>query len=508
METLQINLMALLPELILVVTVVVIMLLDAFGKRNETEGTNAALPWIALGGVAAATGVCLWLWSQPPVTFQGQATNDTFSLALRMIVYVATALTILLSGNYIHKVNVQEGEYYSLLLLAAIGMGVMGAATDLIVLFLALEVFSLALYILTGLDRHNPRSTEAAMKYFLLGAFASAFLVYGAALLYGSTGSTQYGAIADSVSSGAADPILLAIGTALMIVGLGFKVSIVPFHMWTPDVYQGAPMTVTAFMSVGTKAAAFAAFARLFAYALPDAQAMWGLPLAILAILSMFVGNLAALRQTSLKRMLAYSSIAHAGYILTAIVPGTVQGADAALFYLFTYAFMNIGAFAVLMTLEKHIGYDVQLSDVSGLSNRHPLLALLMSIFMFSLTGVPPMAGFFGKVAVFGAAVDGGYAWLAALGMVASIIGAYYYLRVVVRMYFDVKAEADVHAHGDAKPVRVGKAAVPAAPAEVAIQPRLWGSLQIGLAIAAAFTIVVGVLPSFWMNILQSAFGG
>lgn len=504
METLQINLMALLPELILVLTAVVLMLLDAFGRRTEEGSTIGALPWIALAGIAAAIGACLWAWQQPALTFQGQATSDTFSLALRMIVYAATGLTILLSGNYIHKVNPQEGEYYALLLLAAVGMGVMGAATDLIVLFLALEVFSLALYILSGLDRHNPRSTEAAMKYFLLGAFASSFFVYGAALLYGATGSTQYTAIADSVNSGVADPMLLTLGIGLIIVGLGFKVSIVPFHMWTPDVYQGAPMTVTAFMSVGTKAAAFAAFARLFAYALPAAQPAWGWLLAALAVVTMFVGNLAALRQSSLKRMLAYSSISHAGYLLTAIVPGTVEGADAALFYLFTYAFMNIGAFAVLLSLEKHVGYDVQLSDVSGLSGRHPLLALLMSVFMFSLTGVPPMAGFFGKVAVFGAAVNGGYAWLAALGMLASVIGAFYYLRVVVRMYFD--AQPDAQPHVETKPVQKSRGAV--APAEAAIQPQVWASLQVGLAIAAAFTLVVGILPSFWMNILQSAFGG
>jgi NADH-quinone oxidoreductase subunit N len=364
-------------------------------------------------------------------------------------------------------------------------MGLMGAATDLIVLFVAFETFSLALYIMTGLNRRNARSTEASMKYFLLGAFASAFFAYGAALLYGATGNTQYDAIAAALQDGTqVMSVLLYPAIALLVVGFGFKVSVVPFHMWTPDVYQGAPTPVTAFMSVGTKAAAFAAFARLLVVAVPTEQAAWGWAIAILAVLTMLLGNLAALRQTSLKRLLAYSSIAHAGYILTALAAGTAEGADAALFYLFTYAFMNIGAFAVVMAIESRLGEDPTLAHARGLAQRQPLLAFLMAVFMFGLSGIPPLAGFFGKFFVFRAAVDGGFAWLAVVGMLTSAIAAYYYIRVVVTMYFDQPT------------------------AETVEHPHIWGALQIGLALAAAFTIVVGVLPAFWSTLLQSGFGG
>jgi NADH-quinone oxidoreductase subunit N len=483
LAALQLNVSAILPELILVLFALLMMVVDVAG-RGDGAGRRASLPWIALAGVIAAGAACAWLWTQPPLSFQGQAVSDPFSLGLRMIVLVATFLTILLSHKYIVQINSQIGEYYTLLLLAAAGMGMMGATTDLIVLFLALEVFSLALYILTGLQRKNPRSTEAAMKYFLLGAFASAFFVYGAALLYGAAGSTQYDAIADALSQGGADVNLLYPAMALLLVGLGFKVSVVPFHMWTPDVYQGAPTPVTAFMSVGTKAAAFAAFARLLIVALPSQQPVWSWALAIVAVLTMLLGNLAALRQSSLKRMLAYSSIAHAGYILAALVPGTTQGADAAMFYLFTYAFMNIGAFAIVMTLERTVGEDAEQQRARGLGQQSPFLAFLMSIFMFGLSGMPPLAGFFGKYFVFSADINGGWPWLAVVVGLTSAIGAYYYLRVIVAMYFEQPDDESVAA------------------------PQTWGTLQFGVAVAAAFTIVVGILPAFWASLFQSGLGG
>lgn len=485
MLMLQLNMQAILPQVVLVLFALLIMLVDAFGGADEEQaGAKGALPWIALVGILSAAAICVWLWRQTPISFQGHAIDDRFSLSVSLIVLVAALLAVLFSNTYIQKINRQVGEYYALLLLSTVGMMFMGAATDLIVLFVALEIFSLALYILTGLHRTNPRSTEAAMKYFLLGAFASAFFVYGAALLYGATGTTQFDAIANIVSSGQADPFLLYAGIALLIVGFGFKVSLVPFHMWTPDVYQGAPTPVTAFMSAGTKAAAFAGLARLLVLALPAAQPQWGWILAILATLTMILGNLAALRQQSLKRMLAYSTIAHAGYILAALVPGTVQGADAALFYLFTYAFMNMGAFAVIMTLEQTVGEDALQANAKGLGRQAPLLAFLMAVFMFSLSGMPPLAGFFGKFFVFRAAVYGGWTWLAVVGMITSAIAAYYYLRVVVAMYFEKPSD------------------------DVVIEPHTWGTLQVGLAIAAAFTIVVGILPSFWANVFQSGFGG
>jgi NADH-quinone oxidoreductase subunit N len=392
-----VNLAVVLPELLIVVFAMLVMLADMFTSDTRPE-SKVFLPWVALAGVIITIVVCLQQWNGPVETFQELAINDHFALGLRLIVLIATGLAILLSAGYIHQVNSQTGEYYALLLLCAAGMMAMGSATDLIVVFLALEIFSLGLYILSGLNRRNPRSTEAGMKYFLLGAFVSAFFVYGAALLYGATGSTQYDAIAQALANGTADMSLLYPAIALLVVGFGFKVSLAPFHMWTPDVYQGAPTPVTAFMSVGTKAAAFAAFTRVLLTALPDAQPTWSWALAILAILTMTVGNLAALRQTSLKRMLAYSSIAHAGYVLVGLTAGTTAGADAALFYLFTYAFMNIGAFAVVMVLEKTGENDALQNRAAGLADRWPLLALVMAIFMLSLSGVPPLAGFFGKL--------------------------------------------------------------------------------------------------------------
>jgi NADH-quinone oxidoreductase subunit N len=481
-----VNLNVVLPELLMVVFAMLVMVGDMF-TSDARPNSRAFLPWIALAGVVITGVVCLQQWNGPVASFQGAATNDNFALGLRLIVLVATGLAILLSAGYIQNVNRQTGEYYTLLLLCAAGMMAMGSATDLIVVFLALEIFSLGLYILSGLDRRNPRSTEAGMKYFLLGAFVSAFFVYGAALVYGATGSTQYSAIAQALAAGTADASLLYPGIALLLVGFGFKVSLVPFHMWTPDVYQGAPTPVTAFMSVGTKAAAFAAFARVLVTALPETQPTWGWALAILAILTMTLGNLAALRQTSLKRMLAYSSIAHAGYVLVGLTPGTAAGADAALFYLFTYAFMNIGAFAVVMVLERAHENDALQNRAAGLAERWPMLALVMAIFMLSLSGVPPLAGFFGKLLVFKAAVDGGWAWLAVIAMLNSAIGAYYYLRVTVSMYFDQPG------------------------AETLAERRSWGGLNLGLGLAAVFTVVIGLYPGLWTGLFQAglaALGG
>jgi NADH-quinone oxidoreductase subunit N len=435
---------------------------------------------VALAGVVVTMAACYWLLGQPSSSFQGMASADPFALGISLVVLVALGLGILLSVKYIPNVNQQTGEYYALLLLIAAGMMAMAAATDLIVVFLALETFSLGLYILSGLNRDDPRSSEAAMKYFLLGAFASGFFVYGAALLYGATGSTQFTAIAAALTNAAYDQNLLYPAIGLLIVGFGFKVSLVPFHMWTPDVYQGAPTPLTAFMSVGTKAAAFAAFYRTFLYALASQQAVWGMALGVLAVLTMTLGNLAALRQTSLKRLLAYSSIAHAGYILVGLATGTPTGAEGSLYYLISYAFMNIGAFAIVMMLEKQGEMDASGERLRGLAKREPLLAFVMAVFLFSLAGVPPFAGFFAKFFVFAAAVQGGWSWLAAVAMLNSAIGAYYYLRITVSMYFGEPGAETV-----TTPVR-------SPPADV------------GMYIALAFTILLGIFPMWWFDLLQS----
>ncbi|MEM7536744.1 MAG: NADH-quinone oxidoreductase subunit N [Chloroflexota bacterium] len=488
----DLNVSVLLPELVLVGVAVLVMLVDILGGdgsgENDRPAYRSALPWVALIGVGITEMLCFLQWSQPPAYFQTAAISDNFAFGVRLIVLVTTGLTICLSMGYISRINNKQGEYYALLLLCAVGMMMMGTATDLIVVFIALEIFSLSLYILTGLHRENERSSEASMKYFLLGAFASAFFVYGAALIYGATGSTQYDQIAAMLASGGGEITLLMFGIALLIVGFGFKVSLVPFHMWTPDVYQGAPTPITAFMSVGTKTATFAAFVRVFVVALPDYQETWGLILAVLAILTMTLGNLVALRQTSLKRLLAYSSIAHAGYILVGLTPGTTLGADAALFYLFSYAFTNIGAFAVVMMLEK-VTEDTHERDTlanraRGLASKYPLLAMAMAIFMFGLSGMPPMAGFFGKFFIFQAAVEGGWAWLAVIAVLNSAIGAYYYLRVIMSMYLRDPDEESATTIIDGT------------------------MLRLGVGIAAVGTLIVGIFPSYWFGLFQASLGG
>ena len=480
----ELNLNAVLPELVMVVAAAVVMLVDILNRGGRSV-TRPFLPWVALAGVAVTAGVSIWLLGEPVSTFQGMLITDGRSLALNLVTLTGAALAILLSIRYIPAVNNQTGEYYALILLITSGMMVMGAALDLMVVFLGLEIFSMGLYILAGLKRSDLRSNEAAMKYFLLGAFASAFFVYGVAFVYGATGSTQFDAIAAAQAAGTADLSFLYVGIALLIAGFGFKVSLVPFHMWTPDVYQGAPTPVTAFMSIGTKAGAFAAFYRFFVTGVPDAQPVWGWALAILAVLTMTLGNLAALRQTSLKRLLAYSSIAHAGYILVGLATATPAAIDGALYYLISYAFMNMGAFAIVILLERQGEMDALSNRLAGLSKTHPQLALVMSVFMFSLAGVPPFAGFFAKFFVFAAAVEGGWSWLAAIAMLNSAIGAYYYLRIVVSMYFDEPtAETLTESPNYSLPITVT------------------------LGIAAVFTIALGVLPSLWTNLVETGVMG
>ncbi|MCB9139412.1 MAG: NADH-quinone oxidoreductase subunit N [Caldilineaceae bacterium] len=480
------NLAVVLPELTLIVFAILVMAADVFATPKN-PAPRQWTPWIALAGVVAAAIVNLSVSGREVTLFQGAAILDKFAVGLNYIILLATGLGILLSVKYIPRINKQVGEYYALTLLTATGMMMMGAALDLITLFLALEIFSLALYILSGLNRTSPRSTEAAIKYFLLGAFSSSFFAYGGALIYAGTGTTQYYGIAQVTAAGLANTPLLYAGIALLVAGFGFKVSLVPFHSWTPDVYQGAPTPVTAFMSVGTKAAAFAAFFRVMLVALPFSYGAWSMPLALLAVITMAVGNFAALQQRSLKRMLAYSSIAHAGYILTALAGGAAEGADAALFYLFTYAFMNIGAFAVVMALEEMGAEDAMQDRAKGLGKTHPIMAFLMAIFMFGLSGMPPLAGFYGKILLFEAAVAGGMIWLAIVAVAFTAVGAVYYLRVIANMYF-------------ADPVD-----------ESADEVNRSLPLDVGLAIAVAGTILVGVFPGFWMNAFQQSmalFGG
>lgn len=450
-----------------------LLMLDLFLSRPRTIGI------LALLGVIATAIAGVFLWDVDRTGFNDMVVQDRYSLYINWILLAATALTILISLNYLPRVGLERGEYYPLLLFATGGMLLLAQANDLIIFFLAIELLSITLYILTGFSYPRLSSGEAAMKYLLLGAFAAGFLVYGIALVYGITGQTALPAIATAISTGALDgptSILLA-GMGLLIIALGFKVAVVPFHTWTPDVYEGAPTPVTAYMSVATKAAAFAALFRLLVSAFPDLANEWQPVLAVLAVLTMIVGNVVAIMQSNLKRMLAYSSIAHAGYIMLAIIASGSQGATALLIYLLAYALTNIGAFAVALSLELRGEERGELTRLNGLASHQPLLAAAMALFMISLAGVPPTAGFVAKFAVFQAAWQSGFAWLAVVGVITSVISAFFYLRVIVLMYMG-------------EPVAEERAIMPA-------------PLVAGLAVAAVLTLLVGVLPSPLLDIAQ-----
>jgi NADH-quinone oxidoreductase subunit N len=423
------------PEIVVLVTALLVMMVDLFlGKEHKSR-----LAWLSLVGAVAAAGLSYALWDRDDPALQDMLAADGYALFLNLVILTAAALAILFSVEYVERIGLAQGEYYTLLLLSTTGMMLMASAINLMTIFLALEILSIALYVLVGLNRAERRSGEAALKYLLLGAFASGFLLYGMALIYGQAGTTSLAGVRDHLlSSGGEVSPLLMVGLGLMIVGFGFKVALVPFQMWVPDVYQGAPTSVTAFMSVGAKAAGFAALGRVALYAFGDLRLDWVWVLAALAALTMTVGNLAALRQTNLKRMLAYSSIAHAGYVLVGLAAGNEAGISAVLFYLLVYAFMNVGAFAVIVAASRFAdtaGGGETLEDFSGLAARKPWLAAAMALFMLSLAGVPPLAGFLGKLYVFGAAVQADLTWLVILGVVNSVISAYYYLRVVVASF-------------------------------------------------------------------------
>jgi NADH-quinone oxidoreductase subunit N len=372
--------------------------------------------------------------------FGGMLAIDGFSQFLTILVLGSGLVAVMLSYDYLTRLGIQRGEYYVLLLFSISGMMLMAMATDLIVIFLALELLSIPLYVLAGFARPRTDSEEAAIKYFLLGAFASGFVVYGVAIVFGATGYTGLNDILSTIQSGSVDLTFLAVGAGLILVGLGFKVAAVPFHMWTPDVYQGAPSSVTAFMAVGAKVGGFAALMRIFVtslgiLAVDFTAVLWGL-----AALTMILGNVVAIAQKNIKRMLAYSSIAQAGYILMALVPygqkEVIEDAiAAALLYLIAYAFMSFAAWAVVITLEKAEGKGLELSDYAGLGRKYPVLAAIMTISMLSFTGIPPTLGFIGKFYLFRSVVDGGFVGLALIGVLTSLVSAYYYLRVVIYMY-------------------------------------------------------------------------
>ena len=475
-----IDYLVLMPLLWVAGTGMLIMLLDLLW--HDERATRAA-PVLAMVGLFGGliTSAALWNSDRSAFTPPGgtpMLLADNFAVAFNVILALTGIMTVLLSVDYLRRTGHDRPEFYMLMLFSLSGMMLMGMANDLILIFMGLELLSIPLYIMAGLAWPRAESEESAMKYFVLGAFSSAILVYGIALVYGATGTTALPGIVAAV--GAGEPALLLVaGAALILVGFAFKIAAVPFHMWTPDVYEGAPTVVTAFMSVGSKVGGFAALLRILIVALPALGETWTTAISVMAALTLIVGNLLALVQPNIKRMLGYSSIAHAGYILIAVAASArnPEGISAALFYLLAYAFTNLGAFAVVVALEQREQEGVLLDDYRGLGKRYPWVAICMAFFMLSLTGIPPTGGFAAKFFVFRTAIEADLLWLTLIGVVTSVISGYYYLRVVFLMYmYDGEREMTLR------------------PALISV-----------VVIAAVVTLLLGLLPGAWFDLARQA---
>ncbi|MZG52622.1 MAG: NADH-quinone oxidoreductase subunit N [Nitrospinae bacterium] len=427
----SIDLIALAPVLVLSVFAMGVLVLDLWAGKNKT-----LLMFVSLVGLLMTAISAFAKHPLPAFAFTDSYIVDHLSIFFTCIFTLSSALAILLSAEYNERKGMKAGEYYALILLCTVGMIVLASSTDMIMIFLGIEIVSICLYVLAGFRRDDPVSNEAALKYFLLGAFATGFLLYGMTLIYGSTGSTNLFKIAEFIKAeGAPSSPLLLMGIVLLVIGFGFKVAAVPFHMWAPDVYHGSPTPVTAFMAVGPKAAAFAAFFRVFTEAIPNMAANWEILLCIVAVLSMFVGNLGAIMQTNIKRMLAFSSISHAGYLLIAVIAKSAMAGSGLLFYMLTYAFTTFGAFGIIILLGRKGEENLEMENYSGLAYKHPVLALSMTVFLLSLGGLPPFAGFVAKFYIFSAAIEEGFVTLVIIAVLNSAISFYYYLKVVVFMY-------------------------------------------------------------------------
>ncbi len=528
------------PELVLAAVALLVLLVDLLlpqpGKGQKGTGNFLVLPLLCLLGLAGAivATIILFIFGDHQPAFNQMIGSDQGSLFAYIIILSASFLSILLSPAYLQRLHlIHQGEYYALMLLATVGMMIMAAAISFLTIFLGLEMLSLALYILCGFVARRGTSQEASMKYFLLSSFASAFLLYGIAMIYGATGNTAFNAITKFLSTHTQSSTLLLIGMGLLIVGFAFKVSAVPFQAWTPDVYDGAPAPVTAFMSVGTKAAALIAFARVFDVVLPSIKSNWEPVVWAIAILTIVGGNVLALAQSNVKRLLAYSSIAHAGYLLIGVVVGGTIGLAAILFYLLCYTFMNLGAFGMVSVLERADNSGSSLNDIRGLWYRQPLLAGLLAFFMLALAGFPPMAGFAAKYYMFYAALQGGHPELLIIGVLASVLGMYYYLRVIAVMFMEREAvpaaatpattpapvpgrrSSTKLSNGGAaaatavavktSPLSPGKTAAAVEKAEEKTIAVAW-TTWVALGIAAVGTVAMGTLLPFWLvNIAVNA---
>lgn len=429
------ELVRILPEIILVVMGTLIMAMEPIAPKNR----QSFLGTFALVALIAAIPLSLITFTNPGPVFGGMLLIDGFATFFRLLVLIVGVLTILMSRPYLEREGAESGEYYALFLFSIVGQCLMASANELIMIFLGLEVSSISSYILAGYLRKDPRNNEAALKYFLLDSFATAFFLYGISMVYGATGSTNLADIRQALMAGnlVTPENLLFAAAALMFAGFAFKVGAAPFQVWVPDVYQGAPTPVAAFLSAGPKAAAFAVLLRVFFTTFIPFSDQWEPIIWVTALATMLVGNFAALVQSNIKRMLAYSSVAHAGYVLIAISTHSDIGTAAAMFYLAAYAFMNVGAFAVVSHFGRKGETNMEVKDFAGLAIHQPFLAGVLAFFMFSLIGIPLTGGFFGKFYIFKSAIDSQFYWLAALGLVNSALAAYYYLRVVVTMYME-----------------------------------------------------------------------
>ena len=470
-----ISLAVLAPTLIVMGAGCLVLLLDLLPPR----ASKVHLATVALLGVVAALLTSLAAWGGRGRGFRDMVILDNYALFFHVVICYGAALIVLLSIDYLRRSGVESGEYYALVLFSTSGMLLLTSASDLIVVFLAIELMSLSLYVLSGLFKGRRQAGEASMKYFLLGAFASAFLLYGIALLYGATGTTNIDRIAAAAAAAPHDTLLIA-GLGLLLVGFGFKISSAPFHMWVPDVYEGAPTSVTALIATGSKAAVFAVLVRLLLSGVRAVQADWTAVLWVLAALTMTLGNVVAIAQSNLKRMLAYSSIAHVGYMLVGLAAGGAAGAGAVLFYLLAYTFTTAGTFGVITLCVRAGEEAVDVRDYAGLGRRHPVLAFALALLLLSLVGIPPLAGFVGKFYLFGAAVRAGFVWLAVLGVLNSAIAAYYYLRVIVTMYMQEPDEQSA-----------------------SVAPSFAGGLA--LTIAVIGVVLLGLMPAPFVDLAQVA---
>lgn len=473
------DLVRVLPEIILTVAGTVAMVAEPLTPDRR----KWMLGWLALAGMAAALWGVAVADAVGGTGFRNMVVVDGFATFFRALVIVAGMLTVLCSLHYVQRERPDSGEYYALLLFCIVGQCLMAMSNELIMIFIGLEISSIASYVLAGYLRDDPRNNESAIKYFLLGSFATAFLLYGVAWIYGATGTTDLSEIQAVLANRELRPpaLMVAASAALVLVGLAFKVSAAPFQVWAADVYQGAPAPVTAFLSAGPKAAAFAVLIRVYTTAYGPAAAAWEPILWVVALATMIVGNFAAILQDNIKRLLAYSSIAHAGYVLVAVRANSDVGVSAAMFYLAAYAFMNIGAFAVVTHFARERERYVRVDDLAGLSKKQPVTAALFTIFLLSLVGIPLTGGFFGKFYIFKAALDSGLVWLTILGLLNSAVAAYYYLRILVVMYF--------HEPGD----------------ETASAEPLRGALGAALWVSAAATLILGVFPSVVLRLANKA---